>query len=272
MNINEFRHPKESIYRSICMIIGGLIWAALLFSTSFLALLFLLPIALFSWVSQKFFQASIYGNSVHVNNNQYKEINDLTQSLSQQLQLKQIPEMFVINSNGKVNALAIKFLSSKYVILYSNLVDLLWCDHNQGKLRTVIAHELAHHAAGHINFWTHLLMKPALFIPFLGAAYKRSCELTADRIAAKMVGNEADTTAALITIASGSNRLIAQTSQQAFLNQERNVPRFFAFLRESMSSHPRMTRRIIAIHKFYLSELKDREPAKPIKPVQTQPI
>lgn len=259
MNINEFRHPKESIYRSICMIIGGLIWAALLFSTTFLALLFLLPIALFSWVSQKFFQASIYGNSVHVNNDQYKEINDLTQSLAQQLQLKQIPEMFIINSNGKINALAIKFLSSKYVILYSNLVDLMWCDHNQGKLRTVIAHELAHHAAGHINFWTNLLMKPALFIPFLGAAYKRSCELTADRIAAIMVGNEADTTAALITIASGSNRLIAQTSQQAFLNQERNVPRFFAFLRESMSSHPRMTRRIIAIHNLHLPELKGRE-------------
>jgi Zn-dependent protease with chaperone function len=272
VNINEFRHPKEFIYRLICIMIGGLIWAGLLFSTTFLPLLFLLPVALFSWVSQKFFQASIYGNSVHVNNNQYKEINELTQSLSQQLQLKQIPAIFVINSNGKVNALALKFLSSKYVILYSNLVDLLWCDHNQGKLRMVIAHELAHHAAGHVAFWTHLLMKPALFIPFLGSAYKRSCELTADRIAAKMVDNEADATAALITIASGSHRLIPQTSQEAFLNQERNVPRFFAFLRESMSSHPRMTRRIISIHKFYLSELKGREPAKPTKPVQTQSV
>lgn len=268
MNINEFRHSKESVYRSICMVIGGLGWAVLLFSTLFLALLFLLPIALFLWISQKFFQASIYGNSVHVSNNQYKDINDIIQSLSQQLQLKHIPEVFVINSNGKINALAIKFLSAKYVLLNSSLVDLLWCDHNQNKLRTVIAHELAHHAAGHINFWTSLLMKPAMFIPFLGAAYKRSCELTADRIAAKVVGNEADTTAALITIASGSNKLIEQVSLQDFLNQEHDVPNFFAFLQGSLSSHPRMTKRIIAIHQFYLSEFKDEELTKPVTSLQ----
>lgn len=259
MNINELRHSKESIYRFICMLIGGLVWAVLLFSTVFLALLFLLPMALFVWISKKFFQASIYGNSVQVNNNQYRDINDIVHSLSQKFQLKHIPKVFVINSNGNINALAIKFLSSKYVLLNSSLVDLLWCDHNQNKLRTVIAHELAHHAAGHINFWTSLLMKPAFFIPFLGAAYKRSCELTADRIAAKVVENEADTTAALITLASGTNQLIGQTSLQSFLNQENDVPKFFAFLQGSLSSHPRMTKRIIAIHQFYLSEFKGRD-------------
>lgn len=268
MNINEFRHPKESMYRSICMVMGGLIWVALLVGTAFAALLFLLPIALISWISQKFFQALIYGNSVHVNNNQYKEINDLVQSVAKQLQIKSVPEVFIVNSNGRINAFAIRFLSSKYVLLYSSLVDLLWHDHNPGKLRTVIAHELAHHAAGHINFWTNLLMRPALLIPFLGSAYKRSCELTADRIAAKLVDNEEDTTAALITIASGSNCLIAQTSKQAFLNQENKVPSFFAFIQEIISSHPRMTKRIMAIHKFYLSEPNGREATKPINSAQ----
>ena len=268
MNIKKLRHPKESIYRSICMILGMLIWVALLWGTQFLAALFLLPIALFLWISQKFFQASIYGNSVHVNNNQYKEIDDIIQCVSRQLGLKKIPEVFVMNSNGTINALAIKFLSSKYVLLYSSLVDLLWCDRNQDKLRTIVAHELAHHAAGHVNFWISLLIKPAMFIPFLGSAYQRSCELTADRIAAKIVGNEASTTAALITIASGSNRLITQTSLHAFLDQERSVPNFFAFLQTILSSHPRMTKRIIAIHKFYQSELRQEEYTKPIKSAQ----
>lgn len=258
MNISEIRHPKESIYLSICMVVGALCWAALLLGTLFFALLFLLPIALFLWISEKLFQVSIYGNSVHVDSKQYKEIYDLTQSLSQQLKLKRTPEVFVVNSNGLINAVAVKFLSNKYVLLYSNLVDLLWCDQTQGKLRTVIAHELAHHAAGHMSFWKNLLIKPAMFIPFLGAAYKRSCELTADRIAAKAVSNEADAMAALITIASGSIRLVAQTSREAFLSQECKVPGFFGFLREILSSHPRMTKRIIALDNFYRSRIYDR--------------
>jgi len=271
MNISEFRHPKESMYRNICMVIGGLAWVAILFVTVFSALLFLLPIALFLWISEKFFQASIYGNSVQVSSNQYKEIYGLTLSLSQQLQLKQTPDVFVVNSNGMINAVAVRFLSAKYVLLYSNMVDLLWCDKTQDKLRTVIAHELAHHAAGHVSFWINLLMKPALFIPFLGAAYKRSCELTADRIAAEVVGNEADAMAALIIIASGSSRLIPQTSQQAFLDQEHKVPSFFGFLQEILSFHPRMTKRIIALNNFYQSELYDGN-TQACKPVQTPKV
>lgn len=256
MNIREFRHPKESMYRNICIAIGGLAWVAILVCSMFSALLLLLPIALLIWVSEKFFQASIYGNSVHVNENQYKEINDLTRSLSEKLQLEKIPDVFLINANGVVNAVAVKFLSAKYVLLYSNMVDLLWCDKKeQGKLRTVIAHELAHHAAGHVSFWNNLLMRPALLIPFLGAAYKRSCELTADRIAAEIVGNEVDSIAALITIASGTHQLIPQTSRQAFLSQEEKVPGFFGFLQEVLSSHPRMTKRIMALNNFYSSRL-----------------
>jgi Zn-dependent protease with chaperone function len=255
MNISEIRHPKESVYLGICMVVGGLCWAVLLFGTLFIALLFLLPIGLFLWISEKLFQVSIYGNSVHVNCKQYKEIYDLTQSLSQQLNLKHTPEVFIVNSNGLINAVAVRFLSTKYVLLYSNMVDLLCCDKTLNKLRTVIAHELAHHAAGHISFWKNLLMKPAMLIPFLGAAYRRSCELTADRIAAEAIGNKADAMAALITIASGSSQLIGQTSGQAFLNQENKVPRFFGFLREILSFHPRMTKRIIALNNFYHSRI-----------------
>lgn len=257
MNINEFRHPKESIYLRICMVVGGLCWGGLLIGTLFFAVLFLPPIALFLWISEKLFQVSIYGNSVHVNSKQYKEIYDITQSLSEQLKLKHTPEVFIVNSNGLINAVAVRFLSTKYVLLYSNMVDLLWCDKSQDKLRAIIAHELAHHAAGHISFWKNLLMKPVMFIPFLGAAYKRSCELTADRIASEAIGNKADAIAALITIASGSSRLIAQTSGQAFISQEHKVPSFFGFLREILSSHPRMTKRIIALNHFCQSRTYD---------------
>jgi Zn-dependent protease with chaperone function len=248
ININELRHPKEKLYRAICMVVGGLLWSILLLSTVFMILLFLIPIAISLWISEKFFQASIYGNAVHVNDRQYQKLNTCAAEVAARLKLKKTPEMFVLNSEGLTNALAVKFLSGKYVLMFSNLVDLLLDgSEDENKLRFVIAHELAHHAAGHVDFWPNLLMKPAMFIPFLGAAYSRSCELTCDRVAAELVADSEASAQALIALASGSRELIPDTCQAAFIQQEQRVPGFFGFLQEIASSHPRMTKRLIAL-------------------------
>lgn len=80
MNINTLRHPKEKLYRTICMVVGGLVWAGLLLGTAFSILGFLIPIAIVLWLSEKFFQASIYGNSVMVSENQYSKVHELVKN------------------------------------------------------------------------------------------------------------------------------------------------------------------------------------------------
>ncbi|MGF1768337.1 M48 family metallopeptidase [Enterovibrio makurazakiensis] len=251
MNISEIRHPKEALYRTICLIVGSLIWLALLLGTYFFVLIFLIPIAISLWIAEKFFQVSVYGNAVNVNSKQYPAIDTIAKEFTASLDLKKQPEIFVVNSQGMTNALAIKFLSGKYVLLYSDLVDLLWQkDNKEDQLRFVIAHELAHHAAGHMNFWTNLIMKPAKLIPFLGAAYNRSCELTSDRIAAELVKNQKASIDALIALASGSASLFDLTDKVAFIEQENRVPSGFGFIQEVGSSHPRMTKRVMAVNEY----------------------
>lgn len=252
ISVNELRHPKEKLYRLICMIVGGMIWAGLLLGTVFSILFMLLPLALILWIAGRFFRATLFGNSVLVNEQQYAELNAIVQEVGQKLSLKRVPDTFVVNAGGLTNALAVKFLSTQYVLLFSSLVDLLWEDKNTDRVRMIVAHELAHHAAGHVNFWIGLLMKPAMFIPFLGAAYNRSCELTADRIAAACVPTSRDAAVtAMITLASGSQVLTPHTSVEAFKRQEQQIPMVFGFLQEILSSHPRMTKRILAIEQFY---------------------
>lgn len=253
MNINILRHPKENLYRTICMVVGGLAWIGLLVVTIFSILLFLVPIVIAVWIVEKFFQAFVYGNSVMVSESQYEKIYAMVENTAKDLQLSHVPTTFVVNSNGMINAVAIKFLSKRYVLLFSSLVDILWNDENQDRLNVIIAHELAHHAAGHMNFWVNLLMKPAMFIPFLGSAYSRSCELTADRIAASYINNESACVDSLVALASGSRDFVSQTNKEAFIHQETMVPGFFGFLQEILSSHPRMTKRIIAVNQFYKS-------------------
>ena len=250
MKVKVQRHPKEHIYRTICLVIGGLVWFALVSFTKGLVLLPILLIGILLWISEKFFQAMLFGNSVFITPKQYPQLHKIVQEESSKLLgTKKAPMAFIYNSNGVMNALAVKFLSKKYIILYDNLVDVLWSNKNE-ELRMVISHEIAHHAAGHTNFWINLVIGPAFYIPYLGPAYSRSRELTADRTAFASVNNPQACMKALVGLASGAKELIAKSSIDEFIAQEKKIPTFFGFLLEILASHPRLTLRVIALMKF----------------------
>ncbi|MDP5211426.1 M48 family metallopeptidase [Pseudoalteromonas tunicata] len=244
MNINQLRHPKEVLYRTLCLVFGLILWVPLIF----VAIWFIPFVALFLWVASMFFKASLYGNAVKVSDNQFKELHKIKVDLSNQMNIKNDPEFFIFNAEGAMNALAVKFLSTKYILLFSSLIDLLDTEDKQ-QLKAILAHELAHHAAGHTDFWLNLAMKPAMFIPFLGAAYSRACEYTADRVAVYFVGDAVSN--ALLQLACGSSALSKKLSTDEFLTQETAVPSVAGFINEIYSSHPRMTRRIAEAAKYH---------------------
>jgi hypothetical protein len=164
--------------------------------------------------------------------------------------VEKIPYIFVIN-DGETNARAIRIIGHAYVILHSSLVDLMLQRKAVNELRAVIAHEMAHHAAGHVNFWLQLFLEPSMkILPILGLGYKRACELTADRLAMVVTGDLKATQRALISVACGAQTLSSKTNVVAFMNQEVEFLLFFGFIKEIFSSHPRMTRRVIYLENF----------------------
>jgi Zn-dependent protease with chaperone function len=255
IDINSLRHEKEKTYLTIMQIVGGLIWFLLLIGIGGIELLgIIFPFAAFAlvlWLTGLYFKAVIYGDSVKVTANQYSEIHKLVVEHSQKLNLAYVPEVFINNGNGLINAVAIKFLSTKYVILMSDLVDLMLKRNKIDELSIIIGHELGHHAAGHTNPWKNLLLKPATFIPLLGAAYGRACELTADRIGYSVTRNISAAQNALVAIALGSESLANDTNIDEFLSQENEIPEFMGFIYKIFSTHPRMTRRVIEITNYH---------------------
>jgi len=249
-NISVLRHPKERGYFTFGAIVGGLIWLILLIATFGSVILLLIFVAIPLWISQQIFKAKMYGNAIKISDAQYEQINTIVKEKCAELNMSKIPDVFIVNGQGVINAVAIKFLSSKYVILLSNLVDLMLKRDEIDELTMIIGHELAHHAAGHTNIWKNLLILPAKVIPFLGAAYGRSCELTADRIGMVLTKKNEAAKRALISIASGSESLASSINIDAFKNQENLLPPFWGFWQEIYSFHPRMTRRIIELEMF----------------------
>lgn len=247
MNLNELRHGKEKLYRTLALVIGGLIWLAVLLGTLGSVLLFLIPVAIGLFIMERVFRVVLFGETVRVSEKQFPEVHAIVRQCANDMGLDKVPQVFVVDSGGLANALAIKFLKTRYVILYSHLVDMM----DARKLGMVIGHELAHHAAGHVNFWIDLIMKPAYFVPFLGSAYSRACELTADRIAAAWLRDPDSSKSALVALACGSSRFTPRINIDAFREQEGMVPPVIGFLYNIFATHPRMTRRIIELDEYF---------------------
>lgn len=250
IQVDLIRHPREKDYFIVSVVLGVIIWFFALLATLGIIIIYLGFAALTFWIMEKFFTALIFGDSVKISDRQYPEINNIVNRQCGELAIEKVPDVFIANGQGVVNAMAVRFLSKRYVILMSDLVDLMLARGQLDELAMVIGHELGHHAAGHVNIWRSLLIAPARFVPFLGTAYSRACELTCDRMGYALTGNREASQKALGYLALGSRNLASNLNIEAFMEQEKEVPPFFGFLSLIFSTHPRMTLRVAELSQF----------------------
>ena len=125
-----------------------------------------------------FYRAWLFGHAVLIGPAQLPRLHDSLRRGSQKLGLPEPPQAFVYNSNGLMNAFAMRVLGRRMVLLTSALIDV----ESDRQVDFVVGHELGHHVAGHLGLWRNLLKFPGSVVPFLGPAYHRARALTADPI------------------------------------------------------------------------------------------
>jgi Zn-dependent protease with chaperone function len=273
INVDMYRYETENIYFLMNAILGGLLWAFFLLlgfgSLAGLSLLFLylLPFWLVAgfwtlilltllgwWIARELFKAKIFANSIRVSETQYPEIFKIATDQAKEFGMISLPNIFIVPEKGHINSFAIRFIGHAYVVMYAALVDLMLKRNATKELRMILGHELAHHAAGHVSILRRVLIYPVLWIPLLGflmhRAYYRACELTADRLGMVLTGDLEAATRALTSLAGGCESLSSQTNINAFIHQEIEFITFFGFLNDVVSTHPRLTRRVILLDAF----------------------
>ncbi|MCL6614531.1 MAG: M48 family metalloprotease [Firmicutes bacterium] len=241
-----FRHPKERLFFTLGAVVSGLAWIFLIW----VAWPALLVLAFVFWLVGLYVKAFLYGNAVCLSEEQFRQVYAMARRMGEELRLAELPEVFVLSGQGALNALAMRFFSGRYILLYGELVDLMLRRRAFAELRMIIGHELAHHAIGHVSIWKRLLLAPAFFLPFFGAAYSRACELSADRVGMMLARDHAAALRALLALALGSEALAAEVKPEVFVAQEKHVPKAIGFLMELFATHPRMTKRMIEIEGF----------------------
>lgn len=193
---------------------------------------------------------SIRGNGIRIHQQQFPDVYERVVALSSSMGLKRVPDVFIVQSEGALNAFATRFFGRDMVVIYSEVFELAR-QGGEAELDFIIAHELSHIKRRHV--WKNILLVPASFIPFLSQAYSRSCEYTCDREAAYYIQNGVAAKRAL-TILGAGKFLYTEVNEQAYLEQIQSESNIAVWLSEVMSSHPRLPKRIQTVGRFMAVE------------------
>lgn len=235
--------PKERRLFLAGAILSGLAWLVVV--VSLVGILYAALGALFFLVAHALFLAHVRMNGVRVDERQLPELHARVKAAAGRLGLAALPEIYVLNGAGLLNAFATKLLSRRYIVLLSDLVD--HCE-DPRQLDFVVGHELGHHAAGHLAW--NLFLLPYRLVPWLGAAYSRACEYTCDRCGLSVAEDLEQSMRGLVVLAAGG-RIAARVDLAAFASQRAEAGGFWATVLELTSSHPFVSKRVAALHELH---------------------
>lgn len=179
------------------------------------------------------------GNAVKVTRSQFPDIHNIVIAQCDSLGIKNIPDVFILQHGGILNAFATSFLGSNYIVLYSDIAEEAYAN-NMRSVEFVIGHELGHIKRKHML--KSLILFPSIIIPFLNSAYSRACEYTCDNIGAALA--PAGVRPGLVLLASGK-QLYTKVNIDRFVDQENTEGGFWFWFAEKISSHPRLTKRVM---------------------------
>ena len=240
-------NSKEKFYFTLSLVISILIYLLMVFSI--IGIVYLLIGIIASFIAHGLFVGNIKGNGIKISETQFPEVYHLSKEIAGKMDLEATPDIYIIQSNGMLNAFATRFLGRSFVVLFSDIFELAY-KQGEAELAFIICHEFAHLKRKHVS--RRILLFPSMFVPFLSQAYSRACEYTCDNFAA--YHQPAGAQNGLLILAIGKE-LYQKVNVQEYINQRKTDGGFWVRFSEMLSSHPDLPKRINSIQRCINSKI-----------------
>jgi len=238
-------HKNENKYFWLVLIIGILTYIGL--AISIVGIFVLFVFMLLSFLLSALMIGNIRSNAVKLSQEQFPEVFERAGDLCREMEIKKIPDIYVVQSGGMLNAFATRFFGRNMVVIYAEIFELLHTNQEE-ELNFVLAHELAHIKRNHLT--KQMFILPAMWIPGVAELYLRACEYTCDRYAAYYTGNSEAAINSLTMLAIGKH-LYTHVNKDEYMKQLNEEKGFFVWLSEVFSTHPPLPKRLDEISNFF---------------------
>lgn len=183
--------------------------------------------------------------SVRITEKTYPEIYAIVEEYSQKLGLKRVPKVYMIQGNGLLNAFSSFIPFRQYIEIYADLLEVAYREHHDmDTIRFIIAHEMGHIYYKHSTMHYYYSIMLSQVIPILGSTASRTREYSCDRLAQLLSGS--DGIDAMMMLTAGIH-LYKQVDKQDYIDNAKTVNGFFIFCYNLASTHPIMSKRVLAL-------------------------
>ena len=231
--------PKETSYFVVAIVLAVCGWLALTLMTVGVIWIILVILGVVVWFANGLLVAGLRADAVEVHPNQLGRLDSAFRQVCATLGVARIPELYIIQSGGALNAFATRHAGRHFVVIYSDMLEALGPD--SPEMRFLLGHEIGHIRRHHVLM--RLLLAPALFLPLIGPAYSRSCETTCDRHGVLAAGDVDSSMRAMMTLAGGKT-VGREMDPHHFAEQNLARRGFFVSWYELISGYPTLSRRV----------------------------
>lgn len=235
----ELIYKNEKPLFAISVAIGAIVWLALVIGTVGLVLVYVLLFLLIYLFAHSGFIAYLRGNTIELSESQFPDLYRQYLESCERLEIEDVPKVYLMMSDGVLNALATRFLRKHYVVVFSSVIEALRS--RPEAVRFYFGHELAHIKRGHLSL--NWLKMPASVLPLLGAAYRRAQEYTCDLHGLAASNSREDAIAALAVLGTGGEKL-PQMNVAEFMQQQSYTDGFWMSYHELTNDYPWLCKRI----------------------------
>ena len=239
---DELVYPREVSLGAITLVLGLIGWLLLVVLTVGIALVYLLFGFLFYLFAHSAFISWLRGNAVLLSQAQLPDLRERFEACCKRLGMEEMPEAYLMQGGGTLNAFATRFLGRNYVVLLSDIVDAME-EHPDG-VSFYFGHELGHIRRHHLT--GNLLRAPVLWLPLLGAAYSRAREYTCDRHGRACCDSPESAARAVAALAAGARRW-RQMDLPAYAGQAALTSGFWMSFHELTNGYPWLTKRTVRV-------------------------
>src|SRR5688500_18719366 len=240
VSVTVERWPTERPLFALSLIVSIILW--FLAVISIFGIIYAAIFGLVFFLMHLGFVAHVRGSAVRLSHEQFPELHERVARMAVRLGMIRVPETYVMQAGGALNAFATRFIGANIVVLYSDLLEA--CGDDEAARDMIIAHELGHIQAGHLAW--HWVLLPSALVPFLGTALSRAREYTCDRFGLAGAGDKDGALVGLSILAAGA-KFGPKVNRVALVAQRASLNNGWMTLGEWLSTHPPLSKRLAAL-------------------------